>query len=155
MLGHRCIRPVDLQLMRPRLARSSSAGVSTVFLAVAAALVAWSAPALAAPAVAPTRSNDAQIAKAAILVAADFPEGFASQPPDDSTYADNIRLAKGVGGCAPYIALEKATAVLPQANSALFSDGSCSVSNEVDVFKTDRAASDASCSSPSRASSAA
>jgi hypothetical protein len=125
--------------MRTRLAPSSCARRSAV-LAVAVGLA---TAALAIPAAAATRTADVQIAKTAVFVLADFPDGFSTEPASDSTNADNIRLAKGVGGCAPYVALQKATAALPQARSLRFVDESRTVSNEVGVFKTARAASDA------------
>src|SRR4029077_8964887 len=46
-----------------------------------------------------------------------------------------------VGGCTPYVTLQKAVASLPQAKSSRFGDESRSIGNEVDVFPTDRAAS--------------
>ena len=44
-------------------------------------------------------------------------------------------------GCAPYVILQKALVPLPQAKSLSFGDASRSISNEVDVFPTERAAS--------------
>jgi hypothetical protein len=99
--------------------------------------------ALGAPAAAATRSGDVQIAKAATFVLADFPAGFAATTSTPSSSADNIKLAKGVPGCAPYVTLQKLTAVQPQATSTDFADDSRTISNEVDVFKTERAAADA------------
>jgi hypothetical protein len=98
---------------------------------------------LAVPAPAVTRGGDVQIAKAGTFVVADFPAGFAQRAATPSSSAENIRLAKGVPGCAPYIALQKLTGAQPQARSSDFADDSRTISNEVDVFKTDRAAGDA------------
>ena len=94
----------------------------------------------AAPAGAATRSGDKQIAEAGTFVVTDFPAGFVSSRATPSSSAENIKLAKGVPGCAPYIALQKLTDVQPQATSLDFKDDSRTVSNEVDVFKTERAA---------------
>ncbi len=129
--------------MRTRLDLSSSARFGAVVAVVALVAALTAAPALAAPALRAARGADVKIAEAGVFLAGDFPEGFSAQPRDDSTNADNIRLARGVGGCAPYIALQKTTAALPQARSQQFTDGSRTVSNEVDVFKSERAASDA------------
>jgi hypothetical protein len=99
---------------------------------------------LVIPALAATRAEDVQIAKAGTLVAADLPATFTSTPaPSSSSSADKIELAKGIPGCAPYIALQKVTAAQPQAISPDFDDEASTVSNEVDVFKKDRAAADA------------
>jgi hypothetical protein len=96
---------------------------------------------LAAPATAATKgSNDKQIAKAGTLVLADFPAGFVAKASTPSSSAKNIKLAKGVSGCAPYITLQKLTNAQPQASSKDFKDDSRTVSNEVDVFTSARAA---------------
>ena len=97
----------------------------------------------APPVRAAARGGDSQIATSATFVLGDFPTGFRATAASASTNADNLRLAKGVAGCAPYLTLEKATATLPQARSQRFGDGSRNVDNEVDVFKTERAARDA------------
>jgi len=97
----------------------------------------------AAPGIAASRGGDAQIARAATFVPGDFPAGFAATAAAASTSADNIRMAKGVAGCAPYIAVQKSTAALPQAQSQKFADDSRTVSNEVDLFKSERDARDA------------
>jgi hypothetical protein len=113
-------------------ARAASAG---------AVLVAFLLGAAAVPASAARTGDDLQIATAGTLVVGDLPAGFAAKPASDSSKADNIRLAKGIGGCAPYITVEKTTAQLPLARSASFEDATRKVSNEVDVFKSERAAS--------------
>jgi hypothetical protein len=94
----------------------------------------------AAPAAAARSGDDLQLAKAGTLVLGDLPTGFATKPDTGSSNADNIRLAKGISGCAPYIALQKLLLDLPSARSASFEDATRKVENEVDVFKTDRAA---------------
>jgi len=88
-----------------------------------------------------SQSGDAAIARSGTLVTADFPTGFEPSPSSAKSHSDNIRLAKGVGGCTPYVTLQKAVASLPQAKSSRFGDESRSIGNEVDVFPTDRAAS--------------
>ena len=87
--------------------------------------------------------GDVQIARAAAFVAADFPAGFRQEAATASSNADNIKAAKGIAGCAPYVAVQKLTAALPQARSADFTDDSRTISNEVDVFRSNHAAGDA------------
>jgi hypothetical protein len=94
----------------------------------------------AAPATAARSGDDLQVAKAGTLALGDLPTGFATKPDTGSSKADNIRLAKGISGCAPYIALQKLLIDLPSARSASFEDATRKVGNEVDVFKNDRAA---------------
>jgi hypothetical protein len=76
-------------------------------------------------------------------VTADFPAGFEGSPSSAKSHADNVRLAKGVDGCAPYVTVQKAVTPLPQVKSPRFDDGTRSIGNEVDLFPTDRAASGA------------
>jgi hypothetical protein len=104
-------------------------------LAVAAAFIA-----LAASPASATRSNDASIARAGLFVVADFPAGFQGQPGSDTSAAEIIKLAKGVDGCAPYTSLLKTSIPLPQATSSRFGDTSRSVSNQVVVYPSERAA---------------
>jgi hypothetical protein len=99
--------------------------------------------ALAAPSTAASKGSDEQLARAGSFVLADFPAGFARHASTPSSSADNIKLAKGVAGCAPYVALQKVTAAVPQATSPDFKDDSRTVSNEVDVFKSPEAATSA------------
>jgi hypothetical protein len=115
----------------PARVRAASAGAL-----LAALLLGLSA----APAAAARNGDDLQIAKAGTLVVADLPAGFATKPDTGSSKADNIRLAKGIAGCAPYVALQKTLIDLPSARSASFEDQTRKVGNEVDVFKTERAA---------------
>jgi hypothetical protein len=121
---------------RSSFARPRAALVAVVVVAVALGVA-------AGPAASATGGNDAQIAKAAIFVLADFPAGFTAEPSSGSSHADNIRLAKGVGGCAPYILLQRAVDAVPSAFSPDFKDAYRTVSNEVDVFKSERSARDA------------
>jgi hypothetical protein len=88
-----------------------------------------------------SQSADSSIARAGSFVGSDFPAGFRSTPATDTTHADNIRLAKGVDGCGPYMTLQKSVAPLPQFKSPRFADDTRSMGNEVDVFPTERAAS--------------
>jgi hypothetical protein len=88
-----------------------------------------------------SQSGDAAIARAGAFVASDFPAGFQPAPSTEKSHADNIRLAKGVDGCGPYVTLQKSLAPLPQVKSSRFADESRQISNEVDVFPTERAAS--------------
>jgi hypothetical protein len=117
--------------MRSGLVRSSRALAVGVMLCV---LVAASADAA-------TQSSDVAIARAGVFVNSDLPAGFTASNDTQQTHTDNIRLAKGVAGCNPYVALQKTVASLPQAKSPRFVDGSRSVGNEVDVFPGERAAS--------------
>jgi hypothetical protein len=87
-----------------------------------------------------SRDADESIADAGVLVAADLPPGFAASPDTGKGHADNLQLAKGVAGCAPYVALQKSVLHLPQAKSSRFDDGSRSMGNEVDVFPSEKAA---------------
>jgi hypothetical protein len=100
-----------------------------------ASVTAWAGPALGL-----TSSSDQQLAKAGVLVAADFPASFASSPADSSGDALAAKLAKGIPSCAAYVALHKLTDAQPQAKSRSFEDASRQVSNEVDVFKSAAAA---------------
>jgi hypothetical protein len=95
----------------------------------------------AIPAAAARSGDDLEIAKSGTLVVTDLPAGFSTKPDTDSSAAEKIRLAKGISGCAPYVALQKTIAQLPSARSASLEDATRKVSNEVDVFKADRAAS--------------
>jgi hypothetical protein len=87
-----------------------------------------------------TQRGDSTIARAGVLVVDDFPAGFEASDGAQQTHSDNIKLAKGVAGCGPYVTLQKTVAPLPQAKSARFADASRSVGNEVDVFGSERAA---------------
>jgi hypothetical protein len=116
-------------------------GLRRATRALALAVVIAVLPAIAANA--SSEADDTAIAHAGVLVATDFPAGFAANPSSDKTHADNIRLAKGVDGCRPYISLQKSVSSLPQAKSPRFADAARSVGNEVDVFPTERAASSA------------
>jgi hypothetical protein len=111
--------------------RAASAG------AVLAALLLGAA---ATPAAANRNGDDLQLAKAGTLALSDLPAGFATKPDTGYSKADHIRLAKGINGCGPYIALEKTLIDLPSARSASLEDQTRKVDNEVDVFKNDRAA---------------
>lgn len=106
-------------------------------LLVGAALTGFAAPATAAT----KGKSDTRIAKAGTFVLADFPAGFAAKASTPSSNAENIKLAKGVSGCAPYIKLQKRTDKQPQAHSKDFKDDSRTVSNEVDVFASKHDAS--------------
>ena len=108
-----------------------------VAIAGAIALGALIAPAAGAA----TRNADVNLAKTGTFVATDFPAGFRWSPPTPQSHADNIKLAKGVPGCAPYATLQKTVATLPQAKSPRFVDADRTLGNEVDVFASERAAS--------------
>jgi hypothetical protein len=95
---------------------------------------------LAGPVSARSASGDRKIAKAGVLVSSDFPAGFASQPSGAESNAAVAKLAKGIPGCAQYIALKKATDQQPQAKSLDYEDSTRQVSNEVDVFPSAAAA---------------
>jgi hypothetical protein len=86
-------------------------------------------------------SADSAVARAGAFVASDFPDGFQASASSDQSHADNLRLAKGVEGCGPYVTLQKAVAPLPQVKSTRFADPTRTVGNEVDVFPSERAAS--------------
>jgi hypothetical protein len=129
---------MGIRLGRPLAARVRAGAIGVLATATVAGIGASAAPSGAA-----TRAVDVDIAKAALLVVADFPAGFSSEASDDASHAENIRLAKGVPGCAPYIRLEKAVSATPHASSSDFRDDSRTVSNEVDVFKSEQAARNA------------
>jgi hypothetical protein len=95
----------------------------------------------AAAAAAASTSGDSAIARAGAFVGTDFPDGFQSTPATDASHADNIRLAKGVDGCGPFVTLQKSLTNLPQFKSPRFADDTRSMGNEVDVFPNERAAS--------------
>jgi hypothetical protein len=110
----------------------------------------WSTRALAAAALvvvlasgsafAGSQSRDDAVARAGVFVASDLPAGFEPSAASSTSHADNLRLAKGVDGCGPYLTLQKAVMVLPQAKSSRFADQTGNIGNEVDVFPTERAA---------------
>jgi hypothetical protein len=126
--------------MGTRLGRFLSARLRVaVGVVVLAALTVATA---AAPAGAASRAADLQVAQAGVFVLGDLPAGFQSAASTSHSHADNLRAAKGVSGCAPYVALQKVVMTTPQASSADFDDSSRRVSNEVDVFRSDRAAGD-------------
>jgi hypothetical protein len=86
------------------------------------------------------RTDDDAVARAGVFVAADFPAGYQASAPSDTSHTDNLRLAKGVHGCGPYVWVQKALKSLPQAASPRYTDDTRSISNEVDVFESERAA---------------
>jgi len=106
--------------------------------AVLAALLLGTA---ATPAAAARNGDDLEIAKVGALTLTDLPAGFTTKPDPGTSKADNIRVAKGISGCGPYVALQKTLLDLPSARSASLVDQTRKVGNEVDVFKSDRAAS--------------
>jgi hypothetical protein len=93
-----------------------------------------------APAAATRGDDDERIAQAGTLVVSDLPAGFSAKLDTGTSTAENLRLARGVDGCAPYVSLQKITDPLPSARSESLEDATRQVSNEVDVFRTDRAA---------------
>lgn len=95
----------------------------------------------ASAASAASESADTASTRAGVFVASDFPAGYSASPASTKSHADNIRLAKGVDGCGPYVALQKSLTPLPQAASPQFDNGMHTVANEIDVFPSDRAAS--------------
>jgi hypothetical protein len=121
--------------MRSGLRRATRALVAVVV----AASMGVAAAAAGSGAASPTR--DDALARAGVFVAGDFPPGFTAAAPSTTSHNDNLRLAKGVDGCSPYVALQKSLVSLPQARSSSFGDGARTVSNEVDVFDSAKAAS--------------
>jgi hypothetical protein len=115
--------------------------LAAVFLITALAAAAANATVTAA--VAASQSGDTAIARAGAFVASDFPATFEPSAASSKSHADNVRLAKGVDGCAPYVTVQKAVTKLPQVKSQSFADDSRSIGNEVDVFPSDKAASGA------------
>ena len=108
-----------------------------ITLAVAGVVLVLTTPVFGAA----TSSTDSSLAKAGVFVAADFPTGFQPSAPSSQSHADNVKLAKGVAGCGPYVTLQKTVAPLPQAKSPRFADIDRTIGNEVDVFVSERAAS--------------
>src|SRR5689334_699049 len=119
--------------MRSGLLRSTRALALALAVTVCALLPATAA---AAP-----QANETAIARAGLFVVGDFPQGFRVGDDVQKTHTDNIRLAKGVAGCGPYVALQRSVTALPQARSPRFVDETRSVSNEVDLFPGERTAS--------------
>lgn len=111
---------------------------STRVLAALAAVAALSCA--MATTVAASQNADTAMARAGVFVVSDFPAGFEAQPASNASTSDTLRLAKGVDGCGPYVTLLKASIPLPQAKSPRFGDANRSVSNEVDVYPSERAA---------------
>jgi hypothetical protein len=116
-----------------------SRALAAVFVAVVFVAVALVPTAAGAA----SQAGDAALARSGIFVASDLPEGFTAEASSDKSHAENLRLAKGVDGCRPYVALQKVLMALPQAKSPRFADDTRSIGNEVDVFPKDRAATDA------------
>jgi hypothetical protein len=125
---------VDLRLMGSGLLRWSRA---LAFSLVGGALVVSGFAATAAGAA--TSGADTAIARTGVFVATDLPAGFQSTPASTKSHADNIKAARGVDGCGPYVTLQKLVSSLPQAKSVRFEDDARSIGNEVDVFASDRA----------------
>jgi hypothetical protein len=90
--------------------------------------------------IAASAANDDELARAGVLTADDFPPGFSTSAPSTTSHHDNLRLTKGVVGCGPYASLQKTLVSLPQARSSSFGDRGRTVSNEVDVFRSGKAA---------------
>jgi hypothetical protein len=109
---------------------------------VAAVVAATALFGVATVADASSSANDAALARAGVFVVGDLP-GFTASAPSTTSHNDNLRLAKGVEGCSPYVTLQKSLVALPQARSSSFADTDRTVSNEVDVFPSDKAASGA------------
>jgi len=96
----------------------------------------------AAVATAATRADtsDTDIAKVGVVVATDFPSGFTSKPASTASDAQLATLARGIGSCKGYAALQRVIDAQPKAKSRDFSDGSRDVSNDVDVFSSEEKA---------------
>src|SRR5215218_2258766 len=107
--------------------------------ALAAAFVFTALAATAAGAA--SQGGDTAVARAGAFVTSDFPEGFKGSASSAPSHADNIRLAKSVEGCGPYVTVQRSVASLPQVKSPRFSSVSLDIGNEVDVFPSERAAS--------------
>jgi hypothetical protein len=114
--------------------RSTRAIVALVVVSVVVAATATGATGTSA-------ALDDALARAGVFVADDFPAGFTASAPSSTSHNDNLRLAKGVDGCRPYVSLQKTLVSLPQARSSSFGDDDRSVSNEVDVFDSVKDAS--------------
>jgi hypothetical protein len=95
---------------------------------------------VASAAGAASQSGDTAIARAGTFVASDFPAGFESKAPPDTTHEDQIAMAKGVEGCGPYITIQKRLIAIPSAASQQFVDTTRTFGNEVGVFASDKAA---------------
>jgi hypothetical protein len=87
-----------------------------------------------------SQSGDVGIARAGVFIATDFPAAFQSVAGSNSSASETVKLAKGVDGCAPYVSLLKTSIPLPQAKSSRFSDGTRTISNDVNVFPSTRPA---------------
>ncbi|HEY3670130.1 MAG TPA: hypothetical protein VGN51_04280 [Acidimicrobiia bacterium] len=114
---------------------------STRALAAAVLITALAATTAAPAAVAASQSGDSAIARAGAFVASDLPATFEPSAASSKSHTDNVRLAKGVDGCGPYVTVQKAVTSLPQVKSPSFADDTRTIGNEVDVFPSDKAAS--------------
>jgi hypothetical protein len=90
-----------------------------------------------------SQSADTALARAGTFVASDFPAGFQVRAGSSSSASDTVRLARGVAGCGSYTSLLKTSMSLPQAKSPRIGDATRSVSNDVYVYSSDRAAAGA------------
>ena len=95
---------------------------------------------LAVPVGAATSSADQTVARAGVLVAADFPSGWVQKPHDSSGDATAAKAASKISSCQQFAAFTKANKKNPRAVSPDFNLGQASVSNTVDLFASQQAA---------------
>ena len=87
-------------------------------------------------------AGDKSIAKAGVLTADDFAAGWEQERPDPVD-KDVDRIAEGIPSCRGYLAVKTAAHKNPRAKSQDFVQGDDEVSNTVNVFATERAATSA------------
>jgi hypothetical protein len=85
-------------------------------------------------------ARDGAVARSGLLTTAELPAGFKELSAPEQSHTDNIRLARNVDGCKPYVDLQQSLVAVPQARSSRFADATRTVGNEVDVFQNAKAA---------------
>jgi hypothetical protein len=87
-------------------------------------------------------AGDKSVAKAGVLTADDFAPGWQQERPDPVD-RDVERIARGIPSCRGYLAVRTAAHKNPRAKSQDFVQGDDEVSNTVNVFSAERAATGA------------
>ena len=124
---------MDVRMLRKTFVVITSSGV---LLATASAGVSAAASAGASTA------GDKSIAKAGVLTADDFSAEWQQERPDPVDKGVD-RIAEGIPSCRGYLVVKTAAHKNPRAKSQDFVQGDDEVSNTVNVFSTERAATGA------------
>jgi hypothetical protein len=109
-------------------------------LSVVSVLVPASVGASVGADVGASQSADPAIARSGTFVQSDFPAAFTSAPPPATTHAEQIAMAKGIDGCAPYVSGRRRIATAPSADSKQFTADGQTIGNEVAVLPSEKAA---------------